>query len=50
MAVQQVQRERGAVAGPASPGEAQVTVDQGADFGADAGELDIDDELQADAA
>ena len=50
MAVQQVQRERGAVADPASPGEAQVTVDQGADFGADAGELDVDDELEADAA
>ena len=50
MAVQQVQRERGAVVDPASPGEAQVTVDQGADFGADAGELDVDDELEADAA
>jgi len=50
MAVQQVQRERGAVVDPASPGEAQVAVDQGGDFAANAGALDVDDELEADAA
>jgi hypothetical protein len=50
MAVRQVPRERATAGDPASPGEAQIAVDQRADFAADTGALDVDDELEADAA
>jgi hypothetical protein len=45
----QAQRERDAAADAASVGEEQVDVDQRADSRDDAGELDVDDELEADA-
>ena len=44
----QAQRERAEAEGePASVSEEQVDVDQGADFGDDAVEIDVDDELEA---
>jgi hypothetical protein len=45
----QAQRERSVAADAASLGEEQVDVDEGADSRDDAGELDVDDELEADA-